>query len=156
MADAICWVVNGIERFCQDRHVQVLLLRKFAANHVLGGNADIVEDDFPGLVAHHRLVLCAEFYAGRIHIDEEAGYAALRALRTIRRDHELNEISLACASDETLGAVDDITIAFANGSGLDRTPGVRAAAGLADGRRPVLRRRLPDAGRIPPAQHQRR
>ena len=93
------------------------LLRKletitFIANHILGWYTCIFKNDLPGLVAHHGLILHAEPHARRVHIDEKAGYSALRAFRTICCGHQLDIVRFAGPRDKSLGAVDDIIIAI--------------------------------------------
>src|SRR5213079_1439302 len=77
--------------------------------------AHVLEHDFPGLIAHHRFIAGAELHARRVHIHDETGDAAARALGAIGRDHELHEICLAGASDEPLDPVDHVMVAVAHG-----------------------------------------
>src|SRR5262249_57786998 len=83
----------------------------FRADAVARRHAHVLEHDFPRLVAHHGFVAGAELHARRIHVDDEAGNAAARALRAVGRDHELHEIGVAGAGDEALDAVDQVVIA---------------------------------------------
>src|SRR6516165_236633 len=83
----------------------------------------------PRLVAHHGFVAGAELHAGRIHVDDEAGNAAARALRAVGRDHELHEIGVAGTGDEALDAVDQVVIAVAHGGGA-HAAGIGPGVGL--------------------------
>ena len=89
----------------------------FAADEVLGRDAHVIEHDLPRPVAHHGLVGGAELYARRVHVDEKAGNAAMRALRAVGRRHQLEEMRLVGAGDEPFGAVDDVMIAVAHRGG---------------------------------------
>src|SRR5437899_4512434 len=104
-------------------------------------HAHILEHDFPWLVAHHGFVAGPELDARRIHVDDEAGNAAARALCAIGRDHELHEIGVAGTGDEALDAVDQVVIALAHG-GSAHAAGIGAGVGLG----------LREAGLLFPAQ----
>src|SRR5499427_7567327 len=101
----------------------------FRSDAVARGHAHILEHDLPRLVAHHGFVAGAELHAGRIHVDDEAGNAAARALRAVGRDHGLHEIGVAGAGDEALDAVDQVVIALAHGGGA-HAAGIGAGVGL--------------------------
>jgi hypothetical protein len=72
----------------------------FLADQVRHRHPHIVEDDLPRPVAHHGLVRGAELHAGRVHIHQEAGDAAMRALGAIGRRHQLHEVRLVGAGNE--------------------------------------------------------
>jgi len=92
-------------------------------------HAHIVEHDFPRLVAHHGFIAGPKLHTGRIHIHDEAGNAAARALCAVGRDHELHEIGITGAGDEALDAVDQVMIAVAHGGGA-HAAGIGAGVGL--------------------------
>src|SRR5262249_10332592 len=94
-----------------------------------------------GLVAHHGFIAGPELHTRRIHVHDEAGNTAARALGAVGRDHELHEIGVAGAGDEALDAVDQVVIAVADG-GRAHAAGVGAGVGLG----------LGEAGVLPPAQ----
>src|SRR5215831_12349402 len=101
----------------------------FRPDAVARRHAHILEHDFPRLVAHHGFVAGAELHAGRVHVDDEAGNAAARALRAVGRDHELHEVGVAGGGDEALDAVDQVVIALAHGGGA-HAAGIGAGVGL--------------------------
>src|SRR5215831_6750117 len=72
----------------------------FRADAVARRHAHIVEHDFPRLVAHHGFIAGPELHTRRIHIHDEAGNAAARALCAVGRDHELHEIGVTGSCDE--------------------------------------------------------
>ena len=113
----------------------------FRPDAVARRHAHILEHDFPWLVAHHGFVAGPELDARRIHVDDEAGNAAARALCAVGRDHELHEIGVAGTGDEALDAVDQVMIALAHGGGAH-------AAGIGAG----VRLRLREAGFLLSAQ----
>src|SRR5215831_11330720 len=104
----------------------------FRPDAVARRHAHIVEHDFPRLVAHHGFIAGAELHTRRIHVHDEAGNAAARALGAVGRDHELHEIGVTGAGDEALDAVDQVVIAVAHGGGAH-------AAGVGAGVRLGLR-----------------
>src|SRR6516162_8037111 len=57
-----------------------------------------------GFVAHHGFIAGPELHTRRIHIHDEAGNTAARALGAVGRDHELHEIGVTGAGDEALDA----------------------------------------------------
>ena len=83
----------------------------------LDRHAHVLQHDLPRLVAHHGLVLRGQLHAGRVHVDDEAGNAAVRALGAVGRRHQLHEVGVAGAGDEALDAVDDVMVAVADGDG---------------------------------------
>ena len=58
-----------------------------------------------------------QLHAGRVHVDDEAGNAAVRALGAVGRRHQLHEIGVAGAGDEALDAVDDVMVAVTDRDG---------------------------------------
>src|SRR5215831_5812915 len=70
-----------------------------------------------------------ELHTRRIHIHDEAGNAAARALCAVGRDHELHEIGVTGSCDEALDAVDKVVIAVAHGDGA-HAAGIGAGVGL--------------------------
>src|SRR5262249_35150050 len=113
----------------------------FRTDTVARRHAHVVEHDFPRLVAHHGFIAGPELHTGRIHIHDEAGNTAARALCAVGRDHELHEIGITGAGDEALDAVDQVMLAVAHSSGAH-------AAGIGAGVRLGLR----EAGLLLPAQ----
>src|SRR5262249_27023366 len=101
----------------------------FLADAVVCRHAHVLEHDLPGLVAHHGLVAGAELHARRIHVDDEAGNAAARALAAVGRGHQLDEIGVAGAGNEALDAVDQVLLPVAHGGGA-HAAGVGAGIGL--------------------------
>src|SRR5439155_20431903 len=105
----------------------------FLADAVARWYAHVLENYFPGLIAHHRFIAGAELHARRVHIHDETGDAAARALVAIGRDHELHEICLAGASDEPLDPVDHVLVAVGHGRGAHAAgSGSRIALGLGE------------------------
>src|SRR5262249_61977892 len=82
----------------------------FLADAVARRHAHILKHDFPGPVAHHRFVGGAELHARRVHVDDEAGNPAARALGAVGRRHQLHEIGVAGAGDEALYAADHVVL----------------------------------------------
>ncbi len=78
-----------IEPFLAERHALA-----FLADQVRGRHAHVVEHDLPRLVAHHGLVLRAELHARRVHVDQEHGDAAARALAAVGRGQQLQKSAL--------------------------------------------------------------
>src|SRR5215813_12439159 len=101
----------------------------FRADAVARRHAHIVEHDLPRLVAHHGFIAGPELHTRRIHIHDEAGNAAARALCAVGRDHELHEIGVTGSCDEALDAVDKVVIAVAHGDGA-HAAGIGAGVGL--------------------------
>src|SRR6266481_7238415 len=89
----------------------------FRPDAVACWHAHVVEHDFPRLIPHHGLIAGAELYARRVHVHDEAGDAAARALGAVGRDHELHEIGFAGAGYESLDPIDDVVVAVAYGGG---------------------------------------
>src|SRR5215813_9861638 len=101
----------------------------FRPDPVARRHAHILKHDFPRLVAHHGFIAGPELHARRIHVHDEAGNAAARALGAVGRDHELHEIGVTGAGDEALDAVDQVVIAVVHGGGA-HAAGVGAGVGL--------------------------
>src|SRR5215813_928063 len=101
----------------------------FRADAVARRHAHIVEHDLPRLVAHHGFIAGPELHTRRIHIHDEAGNAAARALCVVGRDHELHEIGVTGSCDEALDAADKVVIAVAHGDGA-HAAGIGAGVGL--------------------------
>src|SRR6266702_4980016 len=123
-ARAPCLTRPDIEPLLAEAHAFA-----FRPDAVARRHAHIVEHDFPRLVAHHGFIAGPELHARRIHIHDEAGNAAARALCAVGRDHELHEIGVTGAGDEAFDAVDQVVIAVAHGDGA-HAAGVRAGVGL--------------------------
>ena len=69
--------------------------------------------------------------AGRIHVDEEHGQAAARALLRIGGGHELQEVRALGVRDEPLVAVDHVTVALPHRGGAHSARiGARIGLGL--------------------------
>ena len=75
-------------------------------------------------------------HARRLHVDDEGGNAAARALRAVGRRDQLREMRLVGAGDEALHAVDDVVIALAH-RGRAHAAGIAAGVGLGLGQAPV-------------------
>ena len=125
-ARAPCFSRPMPSHFCASLKPSPSLPTRFSA-----GNLHVVEGDMPGLFAHHGLVARHQRQPRRLHVDHETGDAAMGALGRIGHRHQLTEVGIAGAGDETLGAVDDVVIALAHGAGFHRRRiGARVRLGL--------------------------
>src|SRR5829696_9362121 len=90
----------------------------FRAYSICGRNANIVEHDFAGTVAHHGFVSGRDFDTRCVHIHQEARDAAARAFGAVGCRHDLREVGLVGVTDEAFHAVDDvkITVTYCGGA----------------------------------------
>src|SRR6185369_10043404 len=66
----------------------------FLADAVLDWHPDVLERDLPWPVIDHEFLGAQQVHAGRLHVDDERGNAAVRALRTVGRRDQLREMRL--------------------------------------------------------------
>src|SRR5262249_16654682 len=119
----------------------------FLADAVFEGYLDVLEGDLPGPVIDHEFLGAQQANAGGLHVDDEGGDAAMRALGAVGGGSQLCVMRLVRTSDESFRAVDDVVITAPHRGGA-HAAGIAAGVGLglsqapvelaADGRQQIL------------------